>query len=1072
MSDAQTVGAPQYLRCEYLVNPLAVASRAPRMSWEVNDPRHGATQAAYQILVASTPEVLAKDQGDRWDSGQVDSNETCQVAYAGAALKSRDRCYWKIRTWDTAGKASPWSEVASWRMGLDEGDWQAKWIGDPEPAPEMSPAHNGYHSTFSDRQDDTKWVAIDLGSAQTIDTVILHPARPFDWREDVPGFMFPVRLKVEVADDGKFTNAKVVVDRTAEDLPNPGEAAQTYAFESVNARFIRLTATKLGHREANEFGLAMAEMEVLSGGTNVALHHKVTAKDSTDTNSWSKPRLTDGDTTSHPASGQDALPPPVLRREFNVSGQVVRATAYVSALGVYELRLNGQRVGDHILAPEWTDYHKKVQYQAYDVTGLVRQGDNAVGALLGDGWYAGRLGISWIVPNNTPRGHYGRRPELLCQLEIETADGQRMIVASDGSWQCTTDGPIRTADLLDGESYDARMEAVGWDRTGFAGEGWKAAKVTESAAAIIPQPNEPIRVITELHPQSVAEPTDGTYLFDLGQNMVGWVKLTVNEPAGTTLRLRFGEMLSDDGTLYTKNLRSAKQTDTYICRGGGESWAPRFTYHGFRYVEVTGPTSKPEPTMLTGQVFCSDAPEVGRLETSDPSLNRLWANILWTQRANFMSTPTDCPQRDERLGWTGDIQAFSRNALLNSDLAAFMTKWLADLRDAQTADGRFPDFAPHPFGAEERFSGVPAWGDAGTVVPWATWEAYGDERLLADSYDAARRWVDWIHSVNPDLIWRHQRHNDYGDWLNADTLIAEGWPKTGGSCPKDMVGTLFFAHSTDLVSRMAKVLGKDEDARRYRELFQQIRGAFNKEYLEGGGKLKGDTQAGYALALNFGLLDEAEQPLAVEHILRGIEAYGGHLSTGFVSTHRLMLELSKRGENDVAYDMLNVRSFPSWFYSIDQGATTIWERWDGYVKGRGFQNPGMNSFAHYSLGSVGEWIYKVVLGIRADEAAPGYRHFVIQPQPGGSLTHVKGGYRSIRGDIRVEWRLADGQFVMDLTIPPNTTAEVHLPTSNAAAVTVDGQPAADATGIAPTGIPAVYEVVAGSWRFEAPFGVE
>lgn len=1068
MAAAQTPGAPQYPRCEYLVDPLAIGTTRPRLSWEVNDPRQGAVQTAYQILVASTPELLANDRGDRWDSGRVASAETCQVEYDGAALQSRDRCYWKVRTFDGAGQASPWSEMATWRMGLAAGDWQARWIGDPAPAPEMRPAHNGYHSQFTDRADDAKWVAIDLGSPQTIDRVVLHPARPFDWKADRPGFMFPVRFRVEVSDEAKFAGAKVVIDPTADDLPNPGAAPQTYTFPAVKARYVRLVATKLGQRDPGEFGLALAEMEVFAGDTNVALRRKVTARDSTDSNSWSRERLTDGDTTSHPASGQEPLAPPLLRKAFRVPGKVVRATAYTSALGVYELRLNGQRVGDQILAPEWTDYHKKVQYQTYDVTALVREGDNVVGALLGDGWYAGRLGISWIVPGNVPRGHYGRRPELLCQLEIETADGQVTTIATDGSWQCTTNGPLRSADLLDGERYDARLEADGWDRAGFDAAGWVPAKVGDSAAALIPQPNEPIRVIATLPPRSVAEPQPGVYVFDLGQNMVGWVKLTVDEPAGTEVRLRFGEMLNDDGTLYTKNLRSAQQTDTYVCRGGGDTWAPRFTYHGFRYVEVTGLSAKPDTRLLEGQVFCSAAPEVGRLETSDPSLNRLWANILWTQRANFMSTPTDCPQRDERLGWTGDIQAFSRNAMLNADLAAFMTKWLADLRDAQTADGRFPDFAPHPYGPEQRFSGVPAWGDAGTVVPWATWEAYGDRRLLADSFDAARRWVDWIHRANPDLIWRNLRHNDYGDWLNADTLLAEGWPKSGGACPKDMVGTLFFAHSADLVSRMAQVLGKADDAKAYAELFQQIRAAFAKEYVQDGGRLKGDTQAGYALALNFGLLDESLQPLAVEHILRGIAAYGGHLSTGFVSTHRLMLELSRRGRNEVAYELLNVRTFPSWYYSLDQGATTIWERWDGYVKGRGFQNPGMNSFAHYSLGSVGEWIYKVVLGLRADESAPGYRHFVIQPQPGAPLTWVRGGYRSIRGDIKIAWRHEAGQFQMDVTIPPNTTATVHVPTTDAAAVRANGQPAGEVAGLASTGKPAVYEAVAGTWSFTAP----
>ena len=902
---AQSPATVTGLRCEYLVGPLGIDAAHPRLRWVLQSDRRGEVQTAYQVLAASTPEVLARDKGDLWDSGKVGSDATIHVAYAGKPLASRARVWWKVRTWDGADRPSAWSRPATWSMGLlAPSEWQAQWI------------------------------------------------------------------------------------------------------------------------------------------------------------------------ESSAGSDKERRPAPMLRKAFHLAGPARRATLYVSALGLYELRLNGRRVGDHVLAPEWTDYHKRIQYQTYDVTDLVRQGDNAVGACLGDGWYAGRIGLSNIVPGGPSWGHYGPRPRLLVQLEVELADGRREVIATDASWRVFSDGPIRAGDILDGETYDARREPLGWDGPGFDESVWQPARVAEAPRArLVAQPNEPIRVVRELKPVALTEPKPGVFIFDLGQNMVGWCRLQAKAAPGVTITLRHGEALNPDGTLYTANLRGAPQVDRYTFRTDGpETFEPRFTYHGFRYVEVTGLPARPPADALTGRVFHSAAPDAGRFECSSQMLTQLMRNIVWTQRANLMSTPTDCPQRDERLGWMGDIQIFSQTACFNMDMAAFFTKWLRDVRDEQAADGRFPDFAPHPFGPAERFSAAPVWADAGVIIPWRMYQNYADMRLLGEHFDAARRWVEFVRRENPGLIWRKGRANDYNDWLNGDTIVVENWPRKGGEVPKEVFATAFFAHSAELVARMAEVLGRKDDAARYAGLAGDIKAAFNREFVKPDGRITGDTQAGYALALNFDLLPDALRGAAVAHVLEGIEKYGNHLSTGIQSTQRLMMELTRAGRSDVAWRLVNTRTMPSWGYSIDQGATTVWERWDGYVGGRGFQDPGMNSLNHWAIGAVGEWMYRALLGINSDDAQPGYKHFVVRPRPGGGVTWAKGEYDSIRGRIAVAWKTDAGALALDVTVPPNTSAAVYVPAKRAEDVTESGKPAARAEGVKFLRMEdgaAVFEVVAGRYAFSA-----
>ena len=905
------LAAPMHLRCEYLANPAGIDVPSPRLSWQMNDGRRGAAQFAYQILVADEAAKLEQGVGNLWDTGKVVSDTSIQIAYAGPALSSRAKAYWKVRVWDQDDRPSPWSEAATWSMGLlSPVDWQAKWVG----------------------------------------------------------------------------------DAAGDDVP------------------------------------------------------------------VSKP-----------------LPAVMLRKEFEpkeAAGKIKQATAYVSALGWYELSINGTRVGDRALVPDWTDYKQRVQHQTYDVTKLLSGKKNALGVWLADGWYAGRLGLSGIVPNGPTRAIYGRKPMLLVQLEIEYADGSRQTIVTDDTWKTTNEGPIRMADLLDGETYDARREMPGWDKPGFDDSSWRAAAIGDAGGAkLVAQMNEPIRIMDFLEPVAVTSPKNGVYVFDMGQNMVGWCQVKAHGSAGQEIALRFAEVLNPDGTIYTDNLRSAKQTDRYTFRGdGNKSWAPRFTYHGFRYVEVTGLTYFPKPDMLTGFVLHSGTPTAGHFECSSVLLNKLMHNIVWTQMANTPSVPTDCPQRDERCGWTGDILAFAQSACFNMNMAAFYGKWLTDMRDAQTVDGRYPDFAPHPYDPEVRFSGVPAWGDAGVHVAWCDYVNYGDKRLLGQHFDSARRWVDWIHANNPDLLWKNKRGNDYGDWLNADTLKLEGWPQEGAAMPKEAFATAFFARSTQIVSQMATVLGKDAEARKYANLADDIKAAFDAAYVQPDGRMLGETQAGYAIALDFNLLPDALCEKAVKYMIDCFDRYNGNISTGFHSTICLMRELTRAGRSDEAYRLINNRTMPSWGYAIDHGATTIWERWDGYVEGRGFQNPGMNSFSHYAIGSVGEWMYRTILGINPDPAAPAYKHFVLRPQPGGGLTWARGAYESMYGRIESSWKIEGGKATFDFVVPANTQATVYIPTTDAAGVKEGDRPADKATGVQFLRMEdgaTVYRVGAGTYRFTA-----
>jgi alpha-L-rhamnosidase len=781
--------------------------------------------------------------------------------------------------------------------------------------------------------------------------------------------------------------------------------------------------------------------------------------------SWEMGLLKPGDWTARwiQAEGDQpakaSQPAPMLRGTFALKGSVKSARAYVTSLGLYELEINGKRVGDRLFTPGWTSYHHRLQYQTYDVTSLLRPGENAIGATLGDGWYRGFL--AWA----DRRAVYGDRLALLCQLRIEYKDGHVVTVGTDGTWKSAT-GPIRSSDIYNGESYDARLERPGWSATGYADTDW--APVVEAKpveAALIAPAGPPVRRIEEIRPVRILKTPAGETVFDMGQNMVGHVRLKVRGPAGTTVTLRHAEVLDKAGNFYTANLRAAKQLVTYVLKGGDdEVYEPRFTFQGFRFVAVGGWPGEPTRDALTGIVVHSDMPVTGHFTTSNALLNQLQHNILWGQKGNFLDVPTDCPQRDERLGWTGDAQAFSRTASFNMDVAGFFTKWLGDVAADQNAKGSVPFVVPDVLSQPDKFAGgSAAWADASTIIPWNLYLAYGDTRLLERQYPSMKAWVEYMRrEAGGTNLWTTGFH--FGDWL-AFATTASDYP--GATTGKDLIASAFYAHSTDLLQRAAAVLGKKEDAAEYGALLPKIKEAFLKEFVTASGRVGENTQTAYAVALQFDLLPESLRTEAARRLATEVRTRG-HLTTGFVGTPYLCHVLSRYGYTDVAYRLLNREEYPSWLYPVKQGATTIWERWDGQKPDGTFQDVGMNSFNHYAYGAIGEWMYRVVAGLDVDPGEPGYKHVLVQPQPGGGLTSAEAKLLTLYGEAASGWALADGKLSVTATVPPNAHGTIRLPAATLSGVTEGGLAVGQARGVTRAtqdGDSVVVEVGSGHYVF-------
>jgi alpha-L-rhamnosidase len=760
-------------------------------------------------------------------------------------------------------------------------------------------------------------------------------------------------------------------------------------------------------------------------------------------------------------------PVPMVRREFALRGPVARARAYTTSHGLYEVQINGQRVGDELFTPGWTAYKKRLQYQTYDVTPLLKPGANAVGVLLGSGWYRGDL-AGWIGRRNV----YGDRVALLLQIDVVYKDGRRETIGTDGSWKSAT-GPILMSEIYHGETYDARLEKAGWSAAGFDDAQWSAVKTVDHGKDRLVAPaGPPVRRIEELKPVRIFKTPGGDTVADMGQNMVGWVRLKADGPAGTTVTLRHAEVLDKAGNFYTENLRSAKATLTYTLKGGPATFEPHFTFFGFRYVDVDGYPGELTPDSLTGVVIHSEMARAGSLETSKPLVNQLQSNIVWGQKGNFLDVPTDCPQRDERMGWTGDAQVFARTAAFNMDVASFFTKWLRDVAADQLDSGSVPFVVPDVLtrpGGQRPEAGAAGWADAAVIIPWTMYLSYGDRRILEVQYPSMAKWVEYMRGrAGDDYIWSGDFH--FGDWLAYAAPSSEARSYPGATTSKDYIATAFFAHSTDLMRRTAQVLGRTDDAARYEQLLSRIKDAFRREYVTDTGRVGENTQTAYALALQFDLLPESMREAAAKRLADDVRERK-HLTTGFLGTPYLCHVLSRYGHLDTAYYLLNHEEYPSWLYPVKQGATTIWERWDGQKPDGTFQDVGMNSFNHYAYGAIGEWMYRVMAGIEIDDAAPGYKHILIQPRPGGGFTSVKASHETPYGKVGSAWTRQGGRFELAVEVPPNTSATVRLPAAQLASVTEAGRALAAGDGITgprQDGDAVVVDLGSGSYRFAYP----
>jgi alpha-L-rhamnosidase len=716
------------------------------------------------------------------------------------------------------------------------------------------------------------------------------------------------------------------------------------------------------------------------------------------------------------------VPAPYFRRSFAVESEVVRARLYITALGVMDPSLNGQPLGTDELSPGWTDYRKRVRYLTYDVTEHLQQGENVLGVAVGDGWYAGN--VEW-----RGRQLYGDRPALLAQLVVETEDG-RVEVVTNGDWQHNY-GPIVQADILMGEHHDYRLSLPGWDAPGFDDSNWLPVETIEpNVGALVAYNCPPIRSVETLQPVSVKRiptwPSD-IYLVDFGQNLVGRVRLKVSGKRGDTIRIRFGEKLDNNGNLYTENLRSATQTDFVTLSGDGvEIFEPKFTFHGFQYCEIQNFPGEFSTENIEAVVLHTDYEMPGDFSCSDPLLTQLWKNIRWGWRGNSVDVPTDCPQRDERLGWTGDAQVFVRTALTIANTQSFWEKYQVDLADSQSPQGKIPPTAPDTAIFEDS-DGGPAWSDALLICPWTVYQATGDARILERHFASFEAYFRSLDRAAIDDIRSHPNQPGFlgfGDWLsiNADT-------------PIELIGTAFYARSADLMAKICRVVGREDRVEHYETRFREIREAFLRRFVTADGFILSGTQTAYVLALHFDLLPEDLHAAAVEALVTDIGKRGYKLSTGFVGSPYLNHVLLNNGRADVAFKLLHQTQWPSWLYAVTQGATTIWERWDGWTHDKGFQDKGMNSFNHYAYGAIGDWMMQKLAGI--DLAAPGFAKIRLQPHIGGNLTSVTASQDTPFGLVHSGWEVSEGTVTWNFVVPPNTTAEIHPPTEGG---TLNGAP--------------------------------
>lgn len=767
----------------------------------------------------------------------------------------------------------------------------------------------------------------------------------------------------------------------------------------------------------------------LASRDRVALRIRLHGEDGT-TGAWSAPTaleiglLRPSDWSAAPVGGNwpeeagtDRRPSRV-RRRFRVDAPIASARLHATAHGVFEAEINGARVGDDVLAPGWTSYGSRLRYRTYDVTDLLTEGDNTIGAWLGDGWYRGRLGF-----NGGYHDLYGTDLSFIGQLEITLADGTTQRIATDASWEASP-SPITFSGLYDGERHDQRLDDPAWSTAESDGGEWTPVAVgARDPGTLVAMEQPPVRRTEELAPVDVRRTGSGALLLDFGQNLVGRLRVTVDGPAGHVVTLRHAEVIQD-GELYRRTLRIAAAEDTITLAGTGPvTWEPRFAIHGFRYAEITGAPHGFDASTVTALVCHTDMERTGWFASSDPDLDRLHDNVLWSTRGNFVDIPTDCPQRDERLGWTGDIQVFAPTASFLYDCSGMLGSWLQDLAIEQLPDGTVPWFIPRiPGGPSwEPIEPGAVWGDAAVLTPWVLYERFGDAGVLAQQYPSAKAWVDLIVSLaGPDRLW--DEGFQLGDWLDP---AAPPEDPADASTDRYIVATAYLAQSTLHLARTAEVLGLDDDAARYARIAEEVREAFRRAYVLPDGTMTSDAQTAYSLAIAFGLVTGDAAERAGDRLAELVREAGNRIATGFAGTPLVTGALTSTGHADTAYDLLLERSCPSWLYTVGMGGTTIWERWDSMLPD-GTVNPGeMTSFNHYALGAVADWMHGTIAGLAP--AGPGWRRIRFAPRPGGGLAHASARHLSPYGSTSSSWRIVGTTMHLTVTLPVGTSGDVLLP---------------------------------------------
>ncbi len=1074
------------LRTEYRENPIGIDAENPRFSWQMTSDIRGQYQSAYQIFVGDSAENLA-DGIYVWDSGRVESGNAVDIRYAGEPLEPCTRYYWQVKVWDKDEKAVLSTEEAYFETALMDGDWSnAQWIAAPKE-PLYDSEANPYFTVEA------------VVRAPEGDASIVWGYTPQDGSS--------CNLKVNYGEDDTVAIGWYRENRFGEQTESGGGKTDKFSAADLQGRAFKLTlkvaeqrltvyidgeeaaSGDFGYTRGTDCGFGM------NAGRNEKAVYYQSFRVTNDTTGeviydedFSDPYNTifgevfidrtddgwyrhNGAVIATPSAySMENDPAPMMRKEFTAKkGDIKSARLYATAAGIYDFYINGEKISDTYFNPGAAAYNIRSAYQTFDVTDLVKEGGNAMGLYLGHGWYdkntsTDNTGIVW-----------GDHLAFLGKLVITYENGEQDVVVTDDTWKLYDDGPIRTNSFWQGEIYRADKEVDGWCEFGFADDAWQAAAVRRPTDMngknhdfkLAAQFDPPVRAVEILEPVSVNEPKDGCQVYDFGQELTGVVRVTVKGKAGDVMTMRHGEWLNEEhlltadgspGTVYTRNLLGAQQTDQYFLKGdaGGETYSPVFTYHGFRYMEFVDLEESVEIIKVEALALSSDTERTGSYETSSEAVNQLYSNSYWSQVGNFTSLPTDCPQRTERYGWSGDAQIFSRTASYHADVLNFYADYVQELADTQREDGAVADMAPRTLGYVEDNGkggngGNNGWGDAIVIITWNLYQQYGSTQIIEDSYEGMSMWVEYLVCNSTDWL---RPDSGYGDHLTLSNPA------------RDCVNTAWSAHSCELLSKMAAVIGKTEDADRFMGYHDHFKDAWIANFVKEDGTTTYDTQTTYVMGLAFDLFPEELRESAADRLSVIIEWNNNHLSTGFAGLSFLNPTLCDIGRDDLAYALLEQEEAPGWLYNVLQGATTSWEDWNAYSvqneAGDYYINGSLN---HFAYGSVAEWMYRYSAGIECDEEHPGFKHFILQPSVGGSLTYVKGSYDSVYGTIVSTWTKTEDGLLYEATVPANTTATLYLPAGSyleggAAAEKADG-----VTYIGTDGGDMIFELQSGVYSF-------